>query len=172
MADISAIYGSLLIIGIAFPGMLSAWWLLFPASVERARLRLDQTPWQCFWLGGIISAGVVIPTVILLALPFGPAKFIGWTLIALVLTISSLGSAGIVAKMGARLAQSSQSSPAGAFVRAAIALELAILFPVLGWLLVLPLTIVTALGAAGFALLRWSPKTAALPTPESVALQA
>lgn len=160
MADISAIFGSLLIFGIAFPGMLTAWWLLFPATVERARMRLEQTPWQCFWFGGILTAAAVIPTVILLALPFGPAKFLGWALIVIALAFSSLGSAGIAAKMGERLIEKSSASPAAAFVRGAIVLELAVFFPVLGWLLVFPLTIVTGLGATGFALLRWVPKKA------------
>lgn len=173
MADISAIFGSLLIFGIAFPGLLTAWWLLFPATVERARARLDQTPWQCFWFGGILTAAAVIPTVILLLLPFGPAKFLGWTLIVVVLAISSLGSAGIAAKMGALLAERSTASPAAAFVRGAIALELAVIFPLLGWLLVFPLTVVTALGATGFALLRWVPKTAPAPiAAEPASIQA
>jgi hypothetical protein len=172
MADISAIFGSLLILGIAFPGLLTAWWLLFPASVERARMRLEHTPWQCFWFGGLLTAAAVIPIVILLVLPFGPAQFLGWALIVLVLAVSSLGSAGIAAKMGQRLAEKSALSPAAAFLQAAIALELAVFFPLLGWLLVFPLTIVTALGATGFALLRWTPKkaTAQLAT-ESAAVQ-
>jgi hypothetical protein len=164
MADISAIFGSLLIFGIAFPGMLTAWWLLFPTTVERARTRLDKTPWQCFWFGGIILAATVIPTVILLSLPLGPAKLIGWTLIGLILAISSLGSAGIVAKMSAHLAQKSNVSPAAAFLQSAIALELAVFFPVLGWFLVFPLTIVAALGATGFALLHWVPRTNSVST--------
>lgn len=162
MADISAIFGSLLIFGIAFPGLLTAWWLLFPATVERAQTRLDQTPWQCFWFGGILTAAVVI----LLVLPFGPAKFLGWTLIVLTLAISSLGSAGIAAKMGQRLVETSNASPAAAFLLGAIVLELAVFFPLLGWLLVFPLIIVTALGATGFALLRWVPK--ATPAPIKV----
>jgi hypothetical protein len=166
MADISAIFGSLLIFGIAFPGLLTAWWLLFPASVERARMRLEHTPWQCFWFGGLLTAAAVIPIVILLVLPFGPAQFLGWTLIVLVLAVSSLGSAGIAAKMGQRLAEKSALSPAAAFLQAAIALELAVFFPLLGWLLVFPLTVVTALGATGFALLRWVPK--ATPAPVKV----
>jgi hypothetical protein len=172
MADISAIFGSLLIFGIAFPGLLTAWWLLFPATVERARTRLDQTPWRCFGFGGILTAAVIIPTVILLILPFGPAKFFGWTLIVLTLAISSLGAAGIAAKMSARLGEKSSAGPAAAFVRGAIALELAVFFPVLGWFLVFPLTIVTALGATGFALLRWVPKASpAAIAAESLAVQ-
>lgn len=158
MADVSAIFGSLLIFGIAFPGLLSAWWLLFPVTVECAQIRLEQTPWQCFWFGGILTAAVIVPIVILLILPFGPAQFLGWILILLVLSISSLGSAGIAAKMGQHLVEKSALSPAAAFVRGAIALELAVFFPLIGWLLVFPLTIVIALGATGFAVLRWSPK--------------
>ncbi len=172
MADISAIFGSLLIFGIAFPGLLTAWWLLFPATVERAQTRLDQTPWQCFWFGGILTAAAVIPIVILLILPFGPAQFLGWALMVIVLAISSLGSAGIAAKMGNRLVETSHASPAAAFVRGAIALELAVFFPLLGWLLVFPLTIVTALGATGFALLRWVPKTTLAKVVESSPAQA
>src|SRR4051812_15426133 len=134
MADISAVFGILFLIGIAFPGMLSTLWLLFPATVERARLRLERTPWQCFWLGGVITALVIVPVVILLALPFGPAKFIGWSIVTIVLALSNIGSAGMAAKMGQRLGdQSAHSSPVGAFVRGALALELAIIFPVFGW---------------------------------------
>ena len=153
MADISAIFGSLLFVGISFPGLLTSWWLLFPATVQRAQTRLERNPWKCFWLGGVISAAIILPTVILLSLPFGPAKFLGWSIIALTLAVSSLGSAGIAATMGERLAQKSNTSPATAFVFGAIALELAVVFPVLGWFLVLPLSTVTALGATGFALL-------------------
>jgi hypothetical protein len=164
MADVSAIFGVLLIFAIAFPGMLIAWWLLFPSTVERARLRLERTPWQTFWFGGILTAVLVIPTVILLALPFGAAKFLGWATIVVLLTLSSLGSAGITATMGERLTQLSTTSPFSAFLRGAIALEMAVFFPVLGWFIVFPLTIVTSIGATGFAILRWSPKTKPVPT--------
>ncbi len=41
MADVYAIFGTLLALGIAFPGMLTAWWLLFPRTVEGAQQRLS-----------------------------------------------------------------------------------------------------------------------------------
>jgi len=167
MADITAIFGILLLVGIAFPGMLAAWWLLFPATVDRARLRLESTPWQTFWFGGVITAATIIPTVLLLALPFGPAKFAGWFIIALLVGLSSLGSAGIAAKMAQTLSGRSGFSQAAAFVSGAVALELAVIFPVIGWFFVLPLTIVSALGATGFALLRWQPKTTAILAPHA-----
>lgn len=172
MADISALFGILLALGIAFPGMLTAWWLLFPASVERARLRLERTPWKCFFAGGLTTAIIAIPIVILLVLPFGPTKFIAWSIIFIALTCASLGASGIAAKMGERLASRAHDmSAANAFVRGAIALELAAAFPIIGWFIVIPLTIVTAIGATVFALLRWIPKTQQVVVSEEASLQ-
>lgn len=160
MADISAVFFILLILGVAYPSLLTAWWLLFPATVERARLRLERTPWQSFWLGGMLTAALVIPTVILLALPYGPTKLIGWILIALALTFSGIGAAGLAAKMGEGLNRLGNFSAAGGFVRGAVVLELASFFPVIGWFVLFPLATVTALGASAFALLHWMPRAA------------
>jgi len=160
MADITAIFFVLLIIGLAYPALLTAWWLLFPATVERARLRLERTPCQSFWLGGVTLAVSVIPIVTLMALPFGAAKLLGWILIALVLAFSGLGAAGLAARLGERLGRVSSLSAAGAFVRGAVVLELASFFPVIGWLIFFPLTTVACLGASAFALLHWLPKSA------------
>lgn len=159
MADVSAIFGTILALGIVFPGLLTARWLLFPATVERARLRLDRTPWLCFFTGGVMAAVVLIPTVILIALPIGPAKFAGGSLVFATLAFASLGAAGLAARMGDRLLRRSNGnlSAMGAFVRGAVVLELAAAFPIVGWFIVIPLTIVTALGATVFALLRWMP---------------
>lgn len=159
MADISAIFGILLTLGLVFPGLLTTVWLLFPATVERARLRLAHTPWQCFWLGGVLTALISLPVAVLLALSIGPAQFLGYSLIGLALAFSALGAAGLAAKMGDHLArQSAGLSPAGAFVRGAVALELAAFFPVIGWFILVPLAIVLSLGAAAFALLHWMPR--------------
>ena len=160
MSDVTAIFGILLSLGIVFPGFLTAWWLLFPTVVERARMRLEQTPWQCFWIGGVATAMIVIPTVILIALPIGPAKLAGWLGIATSLTVASVGAAGLAALMARRLQGESRLSPAAAFVRAAVVLELAAALPVIGWLVVVPVAIVVSLGATVFALLRWQPAPA------------
>lgn len=169
MANITAVFGILFILGLAFPGLLTAWWLLFPATVERARVRLDHTPWRCFWLGGVITAILVIPTVGLLMLPFGPAKFIGWALIAITLTISALGAAGLAAKLADKIStRSSTISLIGAFVRGALALELAAAFPLIGWFIFIPLAIVTSLGATAFALLHWMPRVSSEHIQRSV----
>ena len=164
MADISAVFGILLSLGLVFPGLLTAWRLLFPATVARATLRLELTPWRCFWLGGVLVALLVVPIVVLLALPFGPAKLVGWVLLFSGLVVASLGAAGLAGKMAGHMQQASPGlSPLAAFVRAAVALELAAAFPVIGWFVAIPLVTVTALGATVFALLRSLPAPARAP---------
>jgi len=165
MADISAIFGILLLLGVAFPGMLAAWRLLFPSLVARAQARLERTPWQSFWMGLIIVAAAGIPIFTLLALPFGPVKFMGWVMLAASLALSSVGSAGMAAHLGEQMRRAGNSySPLSAFVRGAVILELAAFFPILGWFFVWPLALITAFGATGFALLRWTPRPAAHAT--------
>ena len=158
MADISAIFFILLILGVAFPAMLTAWWLLFPPVVARSQVRVEKTLTRTFWMGLVLVIALAIPIIILLALPFGPAKFLGWVLLAASFSLSSIGSAGIAAHLANRLAQQSNVSALGAFVRGAVLLELAAFFPVIGWLFLWPLLLVTAFGATAFALLNWLPR--------------
>lgn len=158
MADISAIFFILLLLAVAFPAMLTAWWLLFPSIVERARMRIEKTPMQSFWMGILVVIAASVPTVILLALPFGTAKFLGWILLAAALTVSSFGSAGIAAHLADRLAHQSNVSGLNGFVRGAVVLELTAFFPVLGWFFAWPLMLITACGATSFALLNWMPR--------------
>ncbi|HEU4745682.1 MAG TPA: hypothetical protein VFS61_10615 [Anaerolineales bacterium] len=158
MADISAIFFILLILGIAFPAMLTAWWLLFPSVVARSQLRVEKTLTRTFWMGLVIVLALAIPIMILLALPFGPAKFLGWVLLAASLALSSVGAAGIAAHLANRMAQQSNITTLGAFVRGAVLLELAAFFPVIGWLFLWPLFLITAFGATGFAFLNWMPR--------------
>ncbi len=162
MADISAIFFILLIISISFPSMLTVWWLLFPSVVARAQTRVEKTLSRTFWLGLVIVIVLAIPIVILLALPFGPAKFIGWILLAVSLALSSIGSAGIAAHLGERMKQTGDNHSAlSAFVRGAAVLELAAFFPVIGWLFLWPILLITTFGATGFALLNWMPRQSA-----------
>ena len=174
MADVNAVFGTLLALGIVFPGLLTTWWLLFPVSVERARVRLARTPWACFGLGLLGMAVVLVPIGVLQALPSSAAKFIGTILIFAGLAYASVGAAGLASEMGDRLALQSggKFTPAGGMVRGAVALELAAAFPLIGWFLIIPLVTIIAFGATTFAILRWSPRTARRPAPEPALSQA
>jgi len=74
MADVYAVFGTLLALGIAFPGLLTGSWLLFPDMVGRARIRAAGTPWRSFLLGVGAVLLTAIPVLILNALPIGIAK--------------------------------------------------------------------------------------------------
>ena len=89
------------------------------ATVGRARLRLERTPWQCLWLGLGLAILVGIPIAILLALPSGMTKFMGGSLLTILLALTGLGAAGMAAKMGEQWARrgSDSLSPSGAFVQ-------------------------------------------------------
>ena len=170
MADMTAIFFLLLIFGIAFPAMLTVLWLLFPNLIARAQTRLEKSLASSFWLGVIVVIALVIPIFALMALPFGPAKSLGWILLGASLAFSSIGSAGIAAHLGARLTQHSHLSSLGGFLRGAVILELAAFFPLIGWLFVWIPLLVTAFGATAFALLNWMPRektktSAAAPSP-------
>ena len=169
MADVYTVFGTLLAVGIAFPGMLMAWWLLFPATVERAAERVESTPWRCFGLGIPAAIAVFIPFMVLFSIPVAFSKFIGAFVLFTALWVAGLGAAGVAAKMGRHLQNRSNSTmtESGAFVRGAVALELAAAFPFVGWMLVIPMTLITSLGAATFAILRWAPK----PSKENAPLQ-
>lgn len=172
MADISAIFFILLIIGISFPAMLIAWWLLFPNLIARAQIRVEKSLASSFWLGFMITLMLAVSIFVLLALPFGPIKSLGWILLVASLAFSSIGSAGIAAHFGARLAQHNTLLPLNGFIRGAVILELAAFFPIIGWLFVWIPLLVTAIGATAFALLNWMPRESVVQVSERVPSQA
>ncbi len=163
LGDVLLIFGLLLAHGVAMPGLVITWGLIFPRLVERSQTRLTQTPGRCFLLGlGTLVAGA---TLVRVAFVLGPVP--GWFGLAVLLAFASLGAAGLAALMGERLrADGLAISSTGALLRGAVALELAVAVAVIGWFVILPLSTIAMLGAASFALLRRAPLAAATaPTP-------
>lgn len=150
MADVYAVFGTLLALGIAFPGMLLAYRLLFPGFVGRAQARLRQGGLGSLVVGGMGALLLALPIAVLLALPFGPARFVGGVLLLLSLAFASLGAAGLTGVMGEvyRQAGGEGMTEISAYLRGAVALALAAAFPLLGWFLVIPLVTVASFGAA------------------------
>jgi len=169
MADVYAVFGTLLALGIAFPGMLVAWWLLFPRVVARASGCLDRSPWSCLGIGLGLAVAVATLAGILSAVPLGLIKFLGLLLTVLALGLASLGAAGVAALLGSRLAERAGGghSPFIGFLRGALALELAAAFPFIGWLLTIPVVTLVSLGAAARGMLgsRRQAQPAAAPLP-------
>ena len=156
MADMYAIFGSLILIGISYPAMLTTWWLLFPEKVEKARIRISEKPKKSFGLGLLAGAIAAIPTVVLFALPSQFTQVLGWIWLVLVLGAASLGAAGIAAEIGLRMNWRNDGNfqSLGAFIRGAAILELSSGFPVIGWLLFIPVGTLVALGGAVHAIFK------------------
>jgi len=150
MADMYAIFGTLIALGITYPAMLTAWWLLFPEGVERARLRISEKPKKSFGVGLMASVIAAIPTALFFRLPSQVTQVLGWLWLVLVLGAASLGAAGIAAEIGLRLNWKSDGefSSLGAFLRGALIWELASIFPLIGWLLIIPVGTLISLGGA------------------------
>ena len=166
MSDVFAIFGTLLMLAIVFPGLLTACWLLFPNKVERARGRVEQTPGRSFWVGLVATFIIALPILTLFALPVEAGTVAGLVFLAGALAFALVGAAGIAAEMGCRLQKRSQNdmSTSASFVRGAIVLELAAAFPLIGWFVVIPLATITAVGATVLALLgRQKQKAPAAP---------
>jgi hypothetical protein len=160
MADVFAVFGTLLVVGIALPGLLLTLRLLFPKIVGRAEQRLTQTPRKNFFLGGIALIIYLIPVIILFNLPWEVFPALGLLALFALGAIASLGAAGLASALGQRLTHLGvESSTAGSIIRGAVAIELAAVFPFIGWFIFIPVTFTFTLGAAIFALFGWMPRT-------------
>lgn len=155
MADMIGVFGTLLITGLGFPALLCIVWLSFPATVDRARQRIAQTPLRCFWLGAVIALLLAVPILALLNIP-GPGQFSGGVILLVALTISTIGAAGMAAQLGEQIKLRNQGtvSAHAAFLLGATILELAVIFPVIGWFIFLPIALLCGLGNSALALLR------------------
>jgi hypothetical protein len=144
---------------------LTGFFLLFralsPGMVDRAERAATTRPFVSALIGFPAASVSLVSTAALAGAGPGPAKAAGILLFGVVTAFILGGVAGVAQRVGNALA-SPYGSPAARVLRGAVVLELAMLLPVVGWFLVLPLTIAIGTGAACLALGR-APKTHALP---------
>lgn len=164
MTDVYAIFGTLLALGIAFPGFLAALWLLFPDKVAACGERLETSTAKSFWVGLGTAIALAIPISLLNALG-GPFAFLAVVLFLAVLAIASIGAAGLAGRLGARVREriAGDAGPLRGFLLGALALELAAAFPLVGWFIVIPGALVTSLGASARTFFQRRPAGEAQP---------
>lgn len=168
IGDVTTVFAILVALGVVFPGLLLTWFLLLPGMVERSRERVSRTPWKTLGFGFVVLVLASVPLGILNALA-GPFQFLAYAGGFLLLTLATIGAAGIAALMGERLrGQGINVTTSGALVRGAIVLEFAVVFPILGWFILFPVVLLISLGSAVFALLHWSPRQAREATDRAV----
>jgi hypothetical protein len=147
-ADVMGI--ALSIIGFLL-SLQGAWLLcraLWPNRVRRAAEQCRGRRIVCLLLGIPVTA-IVLGLAIAIARRGGtPGQIIGWSIASLFALYAGTGMSGFVTFVGERLASPADSlRPWWPTVRGGAALELACLFPVIGWFVLLPATLMLGVGA-------------------------
>ena len=149
MADIMRIF--LIVVG--FLIVIVSYWLLsealFPRMVDRSRLRYSRSPFKTVFLGIVTAAGPVIGGIAMLSAPNPGLKFLGAVILLTAILIGLLGSAGLSRHIGQRLnSPADEAQPWRRVLRGGIVLSLTFVLPLIGWFLILPVTLISGFGAA------------------------
>src|SRR5262245_36301588 len=130
-----------------------SYWLasrgLFPDFVERCRQRIRTAPFQQFLLGLALAVPVGAGGIALLNAPSPALKFPGAAMLMILVLSGLVGSTGLAAQIGAGLASPADQTQAWRQVlRGGLVLGLTFILPLVGWFLILPVTLIMGSGAA------------------------
>jgi hypothetical protein len=148
MADILAVVSGLILLGIAFPALLIILTLSFPQAVERASLLVGTNPRRLLWKGLLVLLLLFFTILILSKAFIGISK--PFVLLGLLsgLSMTMLGGAGLINQLAGRFKKLSGSDrPILGLFFSALLIEFSAALPLVGWFVVLPVTLLIMLGA-------------------------
>ena len=154
MADTLAIFFVILGLLLAFPGL----WLLcrglWPNLVAGAGDRCRNGLMKSILIGAPLTSAVVVFALVVAKFPGGLGAIVSAAILCAFAMLSSAGVAGFATCIGERLPSSGDvARPWKATLRGGIVLELSYLLPVLGWFVILPLSLIIGCGAATLSLI-------------------
>ena len=157
MADTFAVFFVILGLLLAFPGL----WLLcrglWPNMVAGAADRCRKGLVKPILIGAPVFAGVIVFAIVVARVPGGVGAIISAAIICAFAMVSNAGVAGFATCIGERLASPADAArPWKSTLRGGIVLELSYLLPVLGWFVILPLSVIIGCGAAALSLMNLS----------------
>ncbi|MDZ4860738.1 MAG: hypothetical protein SGI88_17320 [Candidatus Hydrogenedentes bacterium] len=149
---------------------LVSYWLLFEAlfkkMVKQASIEYEQHPLRATFVGLVSGAPLFGISLALLNSAAG-LKFVGVVLLSVVLLVGLVGSAGLARLVGARLASATDASfPWRRVLRGGIVLSITFVLPIVGWFIVLPLTLASGFGAVVVS--RWTQRRSMQMAPAPV----
>lgn len=163
VGDVLAVVAGIISACAALSLLLAGMALLFGRRAAAARETLERTPGRSLLLGAALALTAGAVALVLLNLPSGLLKLIGWALLLGLFFVSALGGSGLALLVGERVREKAPDLSAyGALTRGAMLVVVAGLVPLLGWFLLMPLTLLATLGAGAQALLR-RPRPAPVP---------
>jgi hypothetical protein len=155
----------LLIVGLLL--VFNSYWLastaLFPNMVERARAAYAR-PVRALFLGLLLAVPLIALGAFIGRVNNPVLKLTGISVGSLPVVLGLLGSAGLSLRIGAGMASPVDvAQPWRRVLRGGIVLSLGFLLPFIGWFGVLPLTLLSGVGAAVTAF--WQGRRPVLPAP-------
>jgi hypothetical protein len=153
------------------------YWLLFEAlfhtRVERLRAVYHERPVKAALVGLLITAPALILGSALASAPNGLGKLLGVATLLLLVLTALYGSTGLAVRVGEGLASAVDAQyPWTRALRGGSVLAVTFILPLLGWFVVLPLVLVSGIGAAFLARRRRNrppaPAPATLPDADGV----
>lgn len=122
---------------------------LAPQVVARSAEAYARRPWASCLIGVLVGLPTVVILIALLdKLPHPGLKVAVVLILAVILVLSFLGSAGLAKRIGLGLPSPADvDRPARPVLRGGIVLSLVFISPVLGWFVLMPLAFLSGLGA-------------------------
>ena len=159
LAQVQAVVALISALILSWASLLIAVALTLPEQTGRAEAALANRPKKCFAVG-FGMAILLIATLFALRIP--GVQLFGIFFSLFLAAIFVVGAAGFAKLMGTRIAKMSgwESHSFGNLVKGSLVYSVAMLFPLIGWYLFLPLSMLGAMGAGAMAL--W-PKRKTLP---------
>ncbi len=135
------------------------YWLFFeaftPRLVSRARHEYEQHPVKLLFRGLLWGVPTLLLGIALVSAQPPPAKIAGFAILLSLVLLGLLGSAGLSRHIGQRLSSPIDTEqPWRRVLRGGTVLSITFVLPFLGWFMILPLTLVSGVGAAVTALRR------------------
>ena len=117
---------------------------LAPRLTERSRIRFARRPWLPAIIGLVLSVPWVIAAVAMLNVDAGAVKFAGAVLGGLWVLLGLIGGAGIAQHVG----RGADDEPVSwvQTVRGGLLISLTWILPLVGWMVMLPLTLAAGVG--------------------------
>lgn len=125
--------------------------LVFPRITHRGAMRLKQGVIIPFFVGLVPTIFLGIPSAILLSIG-SVFQFCGTLLYLFLFSWAFLGLATVSQSLGMRLGEGYQGNALTDVLSGVLILMFAIAFPIIGWLVIFPLSVVIGVGATILAL--------------------
>jgi hypothetical protein len=170
LADVFATVVVLAIAGVGFPSLVLLVTLLFPTRVTRAAEHAAARPGWVLGVGALALVTLLIFMSIVSNTLAGPGKLLSLLGVIASLAVSSIGFSGLSRRVARQMKTEPPDSASHSELFAAAALvELACALPLVGWLVVLPLVLLTSFGAGVLAVAgRTRNAVAVAPSPAEV----